>query len=94
MADDAKTEARKIAHASNRSENHEVQYWTKEFGISMERLASIIARDRQFCGGGQIVARQVAASTRRPGFKRMPLRIDARELFRTACSPSLVTNVC
>ena len=39
----------------------------------MERLASIIARDRQFCGDGQIVARQVAASTRRPCFKRMPL---------------------
>jgi hypothetical protein len=25
-------------------EDHEVRYWTKEFGVSKERLASVIAR--------------------------------------------------
>ncbi len=94
MAGDVKTRGAQDRARIKPDENHDVRYWTKEFGISTERPASIFARVRQFCGDGQIVARQVAASTRRPCFKRMPLRIDARELFRTACPPSLVTNVC
>ena len=71
MAGDVKTRGAQDRARIKPDENHEVRYWTKEFGISTERLASIIARVRQFCGDGQIVARQVTASTRRPCFKRM-----------------------
>jgi hypothetical protein len=43
MADDLKNRGAQDRARLSMDEDHEVRYWTKELGISKERLASIIA---------------------------------------------------
>jgi hypothetical protein len=43
MADDVTNRGRKIGRISM-TEGREVRYWTKELGVSKERLASVVAR--------------------------------------------------
>jgi hypothetical protein len=42
MADDKKQRAPQDAARINMNEDYEVQYWTKELGVSKERLAELV----------------------------------------------------
>jgi hypothetical protein len=44
MADDLKNRSAQDRARISREEEHKVRYWTKELGVSKERLASIIVR--------------------------------------------------
>jgi len=44
MADDLKNRGAQDRARISLNEDHEVRYWTKELGVSKERLASVIAR--------------------------------------------------
>ena len=64
MADDLTNRGAQDRARISLNEDHEVRYWTKELGVSKERLASVIAC-RQFCRRGPARVRQVTP-TRRP----------------------------
>ena len=44
MADDLGNRGPQDRARSSTTEAHEVRYWTKELGVSKERLASVVAR--------------------------------------------------
>ena len=44
MADDLTNRGAQDRARISLNEDHEVRYWTKELGVSKERLASVIAR--------------------------------------------------
>ena len=48
MADDLKNRGAQDRARISLHEDHEVRYWTKELGVSKERLASAIARVGNF----------------------------------------------
>jgi hypothetical protein len=65
MADDVTNRGPQDRARISMTEAREVRYWTKELGVSKERLASVVARSRKLCRSGTARTRQIGRSDHR-----------------------------